>query len=330
VSGTVALGWGIDLPARVVINEELAPALGMDAAAIERISGVRARRRAEAGLGPSDLATRAAERALAAAGLGAADVDLIVFAAMAPDIAFPGSGCFLQDKLGCRTVGAIDVRSQCTGFLAALATADAFVRAGRTGRALVCGAEVHSSGLDYTPRGATVTPRFGDGAGVVVVGPGEPNAVASCLLRNDPAGLERFWCEFPASRNVPARMTRERFVAGAHYTVYDAPALAEQARTAMAEVTGEALDAAGVRADDVALFLMHYVDPRVAREAADVARLPADRTIATAEEAGHIAAAGIPIAIAQALESGRLRRGDLVACTAFGAGIAWASAVLRV
>jgi 3-oxoacyl-[acyl-carrier-protein] synthase-3 len=330
VTGVVALGWGSELPATTVTNEELAGPLGSDAATIEAATGVRVRRRAAPGAGPSDLATTAAARALGAAGLGPGDVDLIVFATMTPDIAFPGSGCFLQDKLGCRTVGALDIRAQCSGFLSALATADAFVRAGRTSRVLVCCAEVHSSALDYTARAATVTPRFGDGAGIVLLGPGEPSALRSCVLHNDPAGFERFWCEYPASRHFPARMTRAHFEAGHHYYGFDAPALADQARRSLAEVTGEALTAAGVEPDAIALFLMHYVDPRLAREAAAQAGLPTDRTLATAEAAGHISAAGLPIAITDALASGRLRSGDLVCCAAFGAGIAWGGAVLRV
>jgi len=330
VTGVVALGWGSELPATTVSNEDLAGPLASKAAAIEAATGVRVRHRAPSGAGPSDLATTAAGRALAAAGLGAEDVDLIVFATMSPDIAFPGSGCFLQDKLGCRTVGALDIRSQCSGFLSALATADAFVRADRSSRVLVCCAEVHSSALDYTPRAATVTPRFGDGAGVVLLGPGEPSALRSCVLHNDPGGFERFWCEYPASRQFPARMSRAAFEAGGHYYVLDAAALADQARRSLAEVTGEALAAAGVNADAVALFLMHYVDPRVAREAAAAAGLPAERTLATAEAAGHISSAGLPIAITEALASGRLRSGDLVCCAAFGAGIAWGGAVVRV
>jgi 3-oxoacyl-[acyl-carrier-protein] synthase-3 len=330
VPGTIALGWGVDLPARIVTNDELAGPLGTDAASLERATGVRTRRRAEPGLGASGLATAAATRALAAAGCGPDAVDLIVFSTMTSDIAFPGAGCFLQDKLGCNTVGALDVRAQCNGFLAALATADAFCRAGRSARVLVCTAEVHSSALDYSPRGAGVTPRFGDGAAVVLLGPGEPDLVRSCVLHNDPTDLERFWCEFPASRHFPARMTREMFLAGRHYYVYDAPALAEQARATMAGVTGEALAAAGAGIDDVALFLVHYVDPGVAREAADLARLPAPRTVATAEAYGHIASAGLPIALAEARASGRVGRGDLVCCTAFGAGMAWGSAVLRM
>jgi len=330
VTGVVALGWGSELPATTITNEDLAPSLGGDAAEIEAATGIRVRRRAAPGAGSSDLAVAAAGRALAAAAMTPEDVDLIIFATMTPDIAFPGSGCFLQDKLACRTVGALDIRAQCSGFLAALATADAFVRADRTSRVLVCCGEVHSSALDYTPRAATVTPRFGDGAGAVVLGPGEPSALRSCVLHNDPDGFERFWCECPASRHFPARMDRALFDAGRHYYVYDAAGLAEQAREALASVTGEALAAAGVRVDAIALFLLHYVDPRVAREAGLRAGLPAERTLATAERAGHMSAAGLPIAIADALREGRLRRGDLVCCAAFGAGIAWGGAVVRV
>jgi 3-oxoacyl-[acyl-carrier-protein] synthase-3 len=330
VTGVVALGWGTELPSTIITNEELAGALGQSAAALESTTGVRTRRRAGAGLGPSDLATSAARRALDAAGLGPDDVDLIVFATLSSDIAFPGSGCFLQDKLGCRTVGAIDIRSQCSGFLAGLATADAFVRAGRSERVLVCCGEVHSSALDYSPRGASITPRFGDGAGVVLVGPGEPSALRSCVLHNDPVDFERFWCEFPASRHLPARMDRAAFTAGRHYYVLDAPGLAGQARETLASVTDEALAAAGTSKDQITLFLVHYVDPRVALEAAERAALPPDRTVATAAAAGHISSAGLPIAIGEALAAGRLRSGDLVCCAAFGAGIAWGGAVLRV
>ncbi|HYR95917.1 MAG TPA: hypothetical protein VEM57_04235, partial [Candidatus Binatus sp.] len=158
---SAVLGCGRHLPPRTVTSEELAADLGGSGAAITERSGIVRRHRAEPGLGPSDLARVAAEAALATAGLEPADVDLIVFATMTPDIAFPGSGCFLQHKLGCRTVGALDVRAQCAGFLFALATADRFVRAGAATRVLVAAAEVHSTALDFSPRAAAVTPYFG-------------------------------------------------------------------------------------------------------------------------------------------------------------------------
>jgi 3-oxoacyl-[acyl-carrier-protein] synthase-3 len=330
VPASAVLGCGRHLPPRTVTTQELAGALGSSGAAITERSGIARRHHAEPGLGPSDLGRAAAEAALADAGLEPADVDLIVFATMTPDIAFPGSGCFLQHKLGCRTVGAIDVRAQCAGFLFALATADRFVRAGRAGRVLVVGAEVHSTALDYTPRGAAVTPYFGDGAGAVVHGAAERPALLATALHSDPTDLERFWCEFPASRHFPARMTREAFRAGRHFYQLDAAAVHPQGEAALAGLTREVLERASVAPDAVALFVMHYLDPRVARRAAERAGLPAERTLATAESAGHVAAAGIPIALTEARADGRLTPGDLACCVAFGAGMSSGAALLRV
>ena len=327
---SAVLGCGRYLPARRVTSDELARDLGEPAAAIIARTGVTVRHYADDGLGPSDLARDAAEVALADAGLGSDDVDLIVFVTMTPDIPFPGSGCFLQDKLGCRTVGALDVRAQCAGFLFALTTADRFVRAGAATRVLVAAAEVHSTALDFSPRGAAVTPYFGDGAGVLVLGAADEPGVLATVLHSDPTDLERFWCEFPASRNHPARMTRAAFEEGRHYYRFDADAVHPQAEPALADVAGEALARAGVRPDEVALFLMHYIDARVARRAAERAGFPAERVVATAEAAGHVAAAGIPIALAEARTSGRVAAGDLVCCAAFGAGMSWAGAVVRV
>ena len=318
------------LPPRVVSNDELAADLGESAAAIAARSGVASRYYVEPGLGPSDLARDAAAAALAATGLEATDVDLIVFATMTPDIAFPGAGCFLQDKLGCRTIGAIDLRAQCAGFIFALATSDRFVRAGAARRVLVAGADVHSTALDFSPRGAGVTPFFGDGAGVVLLEAAAAPGVIATALHSDPDGLERFWCEFPASRHFPARMDRAAFEAGRHYYQLDAEATHGQAEVALADVMREVLARADVGVDRIALFLVHYIDHRVARRAAEAAGIPPDRIVATSEAAGHVASAGIPLALADALAAGRVRRGDLVCCAAFGAGMSWAGALLRL
>jgi len=324
------LGCGSYLPPRAVTSDELAGALGTTGAQLTERTGVSTRREAEDGEGPSGLASRAAQDAFAAAGLGPEAVDLIVFASMTPDIVFPGSGCFLQDQLGCRTVGAIDVRGQCAGFLVALATADRFIRAGKAERVLVAGAEVHSAALEFSPRAAAVTPYFGDGAGVVVLGASPEPGVLATVLHADPDGLERFWCEFPASRHLPSRMDIEAFRAGRHFYQLDAERMHPQAERVLPEVIGEALERAGVAREEVALFVLHYLDHRVARRAGHVAGIADDRIVATAEAAGHMAAAGIPIALADALAARRVRRGDVVCAAAFGGGMAWGATVLRL
>ncbi len=311
-------------------SEELGRDLGVSGAELVGRSGITRRYHVDEGVGPSDLGREASAAALVAAGLGPADVDLIVFATMTPDIAFPGSGCFLQHKLGCRTVGALDVRAQCAGFLFALATGDRFIRAGAAERVLVVGAEVHSTAMDYSPAGAAVTPYFGDGAGAIVLGPAARPGVLATVLHSDPTDLERFWCEFPASRHYPARMELEHLHAGGHFYRFDAEAVHAQAEAALVAVAGEALECAGTPAADVALWLLHYVDPRVARRAGRTLGVPEERLIPTAEAAGHVAAAGIPMALAEAITAGRVGPGDLVCCAAFGAGMSWGGAVLRL
>ena len=324
------IGCGRCLPPQVVSNEELARALESSADALATTTGITRRHYAEAGVGPSDLAREAAEAALRRADRVAADVDLIVFATMTPDIPFPGSGCFLQHKLGCRTVGALDVRAQCAGFLFALVTADRFVRAGAAELVLVAGAEVHSSALDFSPPGAGVTPRFGDGAGVILLGARPEPGVLAAVLHSDPTGFERFWCEYPSSRHYPVRMELEPFQTGRHFYVLDAESLHAQAEQALVATAAEVLEGAGVGAGDVALALVHYVDPRVAHRAGRAAGFGSSRVVATAEGGGHIAAAGLPIALTDAVEAGRVGAGDLVCCLAFGAGLSWGGAVLRL
>jgi 3-oxoacyl-[acyl-carrier-protein] synthase-3 len=330
VPASVVLGCGAAIPERAVTNDELAVALDVPASAIADRTGVARRYYVEPGTGPSDIGRDAAANALAAAGAAPEDVDLIVFATMTPDVAFPGSGCFLQDKLGCRTIGAVDARAQCAGFLFALSTANQFVRAGAATRALVVGAEVHSTALDTSRRAADVTPRFGDGAGALLLGAGDAPGVVATVLHTDPTDFERFWCEFPSSRHYPARMELQHLERGLHYYVLDAAALARQAEPALVAVAGEVLAKAGLAPRAVDLCIAHYLDPRVARRAAERAGFAPDRIVVPGDGLGHVAAGGIPIALAEAMRAGRVGRGAIVCCLAFGAGISWAGAVIRL
>jgi len=327
---SIVLGCGAVRPPRVVTNEDLASDLGVRPQTIFETTGITRRHYATEGVGPSDLGRDAAAAALAHAGLAPTDVDLIVFATMTPDIAFPGSGCFLQDKLGCDTVGAIDVRAQCAGFVFSLATADRFIAAGAATRVLVVGAEIYSSALEYAPRAAAVTPRFGDGAGAVVLGAGPAGGLLATVLHSDPTEFELFWCEYPASRHHPARMELEHYERGLHYYVLDAAALERRAEPALVDTVREVLGRANVGAGSIDLCIASYLDPRVARRAAVAAGITGDRVVAPAADHGHIGAAAIPMALADAQAAGRIGAGALVCCVAFGAGLSWGGAVLRL
>jgi 3-oxoacyl-[acyl-carrier-protein] synthase-3 len=175
-----------------------------------------------------------------------------------------------------------------------------------------------------------VTAAFGDGAGAVVLGEAARPGVLATVLHSDPTDLERFWCEFPASRHFPARMEMKHFEAGLHYYRLAAERVHPQAERALVDVVGEALAKADVAPDAVARFLIHYVDPRVARRAGERLGLRDDRVVATAESAGHIAAGGLPIALSGMREDGSVGRGDVVCCAAFGAGMSWGASVLRL
>jgi 3-oxoacyl-[acyl-carrier-protein] synthase-3 len=330
------LGLGRYLPAAVA-NEELARRLGASTAELAE-TGIGQRHHAPAGEGPSDLALRAAGDALAAAQTEVADLGLIVFATATPDVTFPGSACFLQEKLGAPTVGAIDVRAQSAGFLCGLDLAAAFAslpspRGGgpdaRYARVLVAAGEVLSSGLDLTPRGREMSARLADGAGAAVIGRGDrgPKLLA-VRWYTDGSLAERFWCEYPASYRYPLRVRAEDLAAGKHYPSADLAALAPIVPPRIAAAAGEVLDLAGWRAADVDLAIVDYVEPSVARAAASSFGVPSDRVLVPTEELGHVMAGGLVLALADAV--GKLAAGQRVLLAAAGPGLAWGAAAVEI
>ena len=327
---TAILGLGHDLPPRVVTNEDLAAQLRIDPFHFGTATGITRRHYAEPGVGPSDLAAAAARMALTRAGIGAGDVEMVVFATMTPDVAFPGSGCFLQPKLGLGTVGALDIRAQCLGFLFGLVVADRFVSAGIYDRVLLATGEVHSTALDLSPAGAGVSALFGDGAAAAVLGPSDRGGLRAAVLHTDATDYEKFWCEYPASRQHPVRMTLDDLHAGRHYMRLELADLDARAPVLFRSAIGEALDRGGARERDVAHYFLHYVHPPIALQTAAAMGLDRGRVTAVAQRAGHIAAVSLPLALSLALEEGTARTGDLVCLAAVGAGLNWGAALLEL
>ncbi|HZR80697.1 MAG TPA: 3-oxoacyl-[acyl-carrier-protein] synthase III C-terminal domain-containing protein [Candidatus Binatia bacterium] len=330
------LGLGHCLPPQIVSNEELAAALGEPAADIAARTGIAERHRAADGEGPSDLALRAARDALAAARTTVDELGLIVFATATPDVTFPGAACYLQEKLGAPTVGALDVRAQTAGFLCALDLASSFAavpaprggRDARYARMLIAAGEVHAGGLDATPRGRDMTPRFGDGAAAAVVGQADsgPRLVA---VRWTTEGelADRFWCEYPASYQTPVRITAADIAAGKHFPRGDLAALAPIARDRLGAAAREVLDAAGWRPSDVDLLVIDYVDPAVAGDAGEALGVARERTVVPTREFGHVMAGGIAIALARRLVA--LHAGARALLVAAGPGFTYGAAALE-
>jgi 3-oxoacyl-[acyl-carrier-protein] synthase-3 len=280
--------------------------------------------------GASDLALAATQPAFAEAGWTADSVEIIVFATMSPDVTFPGSGCFLQDKLGAGTVGALDVRGQCAGYLLGLMIAGDLIESGKYDRVLLAAAEVHSSSMDPSDAGLEIRRLYGDGAAATALS--RDSGVAE--LRAIECGADgrhhqRFWCEFPASRRYPQRLLVEDYRAGKHYLKIDRDHVAAFGRDKLPEAIGSTLAAARRKADEVDLFVLSHVFPEVAEDAARSLGVPDDRLVIAGREHGHLSAASLPIALDEARAIGRIDSGARVCIATCGAGYAWGAALLE-
>lgn len=327
--GSRIVGMGHHLPDRVVTNEDMRAWMETSDEWIHQRTGIRERRWVEGDVGASELAEPAARQALDEAGLAPADVDLILFATLSPDLFFPGSACLLQARLGIPGVAAMDIRNQCTGFLYGLTTADAYIRAGLARHVLVVGAEVHSSGLDVSTRGRDVAVLFGDGAGAAVVAPTEgPSRILGSELHADGRYAEILMVEAPASRLSP-RLTHEMLDAGRHYPKMDGKAVFKHAVERLPEVIRSILARHGLRLEDVALLVPHQANLRINEMVVRQLGFPADRVVNNIQKYGNTTAASIPIALHEAALEGRVREGDLVLLAGFGAGLTWGATLVR-
>jgi len=330
---TRIVGTGLAVPDRVVTNHDLERLMDTSDEWIRQRSGIVERRHVSEGETPATLAEAASRRALEAAGVGADELDAIVLATLSPEHEFPGTSFFLHHRLGAPEIPCFDLRAQCSGFLYSLATADAFIRSGQMRRVLVVGCEVHSTGLDLTTRGRDVGVLFGDGAGAVVVeantDPDDRSGVLAVRMHAQGEHARRLWIEAPGSGFYPQRLTTEMIEAGRHFPKMEGRFVFKHAVTRMPEVLRETLDAAGVKQDDVALFLFHQANLRINEYVAQQMGIPPERCPSNMERYGNCSAASIPMLLDEVVRDGRLQRGQLVAMTAFGSGFTWASAVVR-
>jgi 3-oxoacyl-[acyl-carrier-protein] synthase-3 len=322
-------GLGFHVPPRVVTNHDLEGLMDTSDAWIVERTGIRERHFVEDGVGSSELGIEAAKRALADAGRTPQDVDFVIFATTTPDWMFPGNGVIVQERLGMATVGALDVRNACSGFLYALSVADAFIRIGSHRCVLVIGAEVQSTGLDLRTEGRDMAVLFGDGAGAAVVEPCEDGrGMLAWTLHSEGALAKELWCEVPSS-SVPGRVTAEMLAAGRQYPSMNGRQVFKHAATRFPEVIREVLAAAGHTLDDVALVVPHQANRRIGDAVAERLGVAPEKVFQNIDRYGNTTAASIPIALTEAREQGRFRPGDLVVLAAFGAGFAWGACALR-
>jgi 3-oxoacyl-[acyl-carrier-protein] synthase III len=319
------------LPERIVTNDELAGLMDTSDAWIQERTGIQERRFAADGETCTDLGERAARRALAAAGWEPDDVQMILFATLSPDLYFPGNGAILQQQLGIPTVGAMDIRNQCSGFVYALSAADAFVRSGMADRILVVAAEVQSRGLVFTDEGRDTAVIFGDGAGaacIEVADPAGPSRLLRHALHAEGAHARQLCIVKPGAASAPY-VSAADIEAGLTAPFMNGREVFRHAVTRFPEVVQEVLVAEGVSADDLALLVPHQANLRITEAVRKRTGLPAEKIASNIQRYGNTTAASIPIAFSEAVQEGRVDRGDLVCLVAFGAGFTWGASLLR-
>ena len=326
------LGLGHHVPERVVTNDDLSRCMDTSDEWIQQRTGIRERHFSDAGTGPADLALPAARQALAAAGIEARDLDLILLATLSPDVDFPGSASLLQRHLGVRGMPAMDVRNQCSGFLYMLAVADKFIRTGAARYVLCAGAEVHSTGIDLSTAGREVAVIFGDGAGAAVLGPStDPRrGILTTHLHSEGRYAKKLMVEVPTSLVRP-RVTAE-MLSGPGSRLWprmEGRYVFKHAVTRFPEVIHEALAATGHTLADLDLLIPHQANLRISQMVAMGLELPEEKVFNNIQRYGNTTAASIPIALDEAVAAGRVRPGALVCLAAFGAGFTWAAALMR-
>jgi 3-oxoacyl-[acyl-carrier-protein] synthase-3 len=328
-------GVGKYVPPRVVTNDDLADMMETSDEWIRQRTGIETRHWVEGTTSTSDLALEASRQALEEAGIGPGDLDMIVFATLSPDHEFPGTGCFLQQKLDCPGIPALDIRQACTGFLYGLSIADQFVRTGTRERVLVVGAEVQSKSLDKTTRGRDIAVLFGDGAGAVVVEAtdvlGHEDAqIYSSHLHADGRHARELWMDAPTQTTEGPRITHEMIDEGRHFPYMNGKFVFVHASKRMPESVLEACEANAMSVDDVDLFLFHQANLRINQQVAKNLGVNEDRVFNTIQKYGNTTAATIPIGMRDALDAGVLEPGMVVAMSAFGSGFTWGSALVRM
>ncbi|MDF3022770.1 MAG: 3-oxoacyl-(acyl-carrier-protein) synthase [Alphaproteobacteria bacterium] len=321
---SLMLGCGSYLPEKILTNDDLAKIVDTTGEWIEQRTGIKKRHMAAAGEKTSDMATAAANKALAMAGLKGSDIDAIFLATTTPDNTFPATAVTVQDNIGMGGKGfAMDLQAVCSGFIYALATADNFIKAGQVNRALVIGAEHFTNLLDWTDRTTCVL--FGDGAGAVVLEAGNDGkgtkadrGILSTHLHSEGAYRNLLYVDGGPSSTKTTGVVK-----------MNGKEVFRHAVTRMSEAILEAMHENDVDASEVKWLVPHQANKRIIDATAEKLNLSPDQVVVTVAEHGNTSAASIPLALSVAVNDGRIQRGDLILMEAMGGGLTWGAALAR-
>lgn len=328
-------GLGHYVPENVVTNDDLSKLMDTNDAWIQERTGIKERRHVtkDDGNSTTSMGVKAAKIAIERAGIDKDEIDFIVFATLSPDYYFPGPGVLVQRDLGIKTVGALDVRNQCSGFIYALSVADQYIKTGMYKNILVIGSEIHSKGLDMTTRGRGVSVIFGDGAGAAIISREEDNTkgVLSTHLHSEGQHAEELSLLAPGmgSRWVNEIIADNDPNDESYLPHMNGQFVFKNAVVRFSEVIMEGLGANSLTPSDINMLIPHQANLRISQFIQKKFGLNDDQVFNNIMKYGNTTAASIPIALTEAWEQGKIKKGDLVILAAFGSGFTWGSAIIR-
>ncbi|MCL5247005.1 ketoacyl-ACP synthase III [Cellulophaga sp. 20_2_10] len=328
-------GLGHYVPENVVTNDDLSKVMDTNDAWIQERTGIKERRHVVKGDGDTTttMGVKAAKIAIERAGIDKDDIDFIVFATLSPDYYFPGPGVLVQRDLGIKTVGALDVRNQCSGFVYAISVADQYIKSGMYKNVLVIGSELHSHGLDMSTRGRGVSVIFGDGAGAAVLSraEGTDTGILSTHLHSEgqhaeelsliAPGMGKRWVTDIIEDNDPNDES--------YFPYMNGQFVFKNAVVRFSEVIMEGLQANNLEVSDIDMLVPHQANLRISQFIQKKFKLNDDQVFNNIMKYGNTTAASIPIALTEAWEQGKVKKGDLVVLAAFGSGFTWGSVVIK-
>ncbi len=327
-------GLGYYVPDNVVTNEDLSKIIDTNDEWIQERTGIQERRHVIKGEDTTTtMGVKAAKIALERSGLAPNDIDFIVFATISPDYYFPGPGVALQKELGLRTIGALDVRNQCSGFIYALSIADQYIKTGMYKNILIVGSELQSIGLDMTTRGRNVSVIFGDGAGAAILSREEDltKGILSTHLHSEgehalelavaAPGMGGKWITDILDENDPEDVS--------YFPYMNGQFVFKHAISRFSEVIHEGLEANNLQVSDIDMLIPHQANLRISQFIQKKLGLNDDQVFNNIQKYGNTTAASIPIALTEAWELGKIKSGDTVVLAAFGSGFTWASAIIK-
>lgn len=327
-------GLGFYVPSNIVTNDDLSKIMNTNDEWIQERTGIQERRHIIHGEDTTTtMGVKAAKIAIERSGVAKEDIDFIVFATLSPDYYFPGSGVLVQRDLGLKTVGALDVRNQCSGFVYALSVADQYIKTGMYKNILIIGSEVQSTGLDMTDRGRGVSVIFGDGAGAAILSREEDlsKGILSTHLHSEGQHAEELVVKAPGmgGRWITDIIKDKDSNDESYFPYMNGQFVFKNAVVRFSEVINEGLIANNLQVSDIDMLIPHQANLRISQFIQNKFGLSDDQVFNNIQKYGNTTAASIPIALTEAWEQGKIKSGDIVVLAAFGSGFTWASAIIK-